>query len=427
MSDDPLVGFESESIVFEQQLGKGAMGAVYRGTQVRLGRPVAVKVIATHLAKDPAYVERFNREAQTMGRLSHPNVIACHDFGPIQGPDGELLVMVLEFVDGWSLGTLAKEKKLTVRQVVELHRQAAEGLAAANQLGIVHRDIKPDNLMVTRQGQVKLADFGLAKADDSVMVTQTGAIVGSPAFMSPEAARGEEPTHLGDCYSLACSLYALLAGRPPYLSSSALNVLHQHASAPIPSLAEHGRPDLAAVFDPFFRQAMAKDPGARFADSHAMGLALRQLGNQVSPKLLAGAGVTSSDALPVVAADTATMGTNAATIATAGGRPRPAHRRSSGSNPRTRAGRSSQRGKQVQVLVGLGALALLLLVGLIAATVGGGGEARPPLAAASESGPDARRGEGRAIAGPGTAPHRRTAGRSDRRNRYRPVRRQRAT
>src|SRR5262249_20831410 len=151
---------------FTTLLGKGAMGAVYKGTQLALDRTVAIKVIAPHVADDAAYRERFSREAQTLGRLIHINVIACHDVGPITGPDGaQLFVMVLEFVDGWSLGHLLKrQKQLTVRQVLELHRQAAEGLAAAHQLGIVHRDIKPDNIMVTRNGQAKLADFGLAKA-----------------------------------------------------------------------------------------------------------------------------------------------------------------------------------------------------------------------------------------------------------------------
>ena len=164
---DPLLGFSTDSLRFDELLGRGGMGAVYRGLQIRLDRPVAIKVIKPDLAADPGYRERFVREAQTMGRLIHPHVIACHDFGPIVGPDGgELLVMVMEYVAGASLGKLAGEERLPVRQVLEWYRQAAEALAAAHRLGVIHRDIKPDNIMVTRGGVAKLADFGLARASD---------------------------------------------------------------------------------------------------------------------------------------------------------------------------------------------------------------------------------------------------------------------
>ena len=216
MPDDPLIGFQTDTLRFESLLGKGAMGAVYKGTQLALDRMVAIKVIAPHLANDKAYRERFSREAQTLGKVLHPNVIACHDIGPCIGPSGEqLFVMVLEFVDGWSLGSLLKQRKLSIRQVLELHRQAAEGLQAAHNLGIVHRDIKPDNIMVTKQGQAKLADFGLAKADDSAGLTQTGALMGSPSYMSPKPAVANHPSRAPTSTVSAARSSSRSAAPPP--------------------------------------------------------------------------------------------------------------------------------------------------------------------------------------------------------------------
>jgi serine/threonine-protein kinase len=240
MADDPLIGFSTANLRFDRLLGAGAMGKVYKGEQVHLGRPVAIKVIARHLAEDPKYTERFNREAKTLARLQHPHVIMCHDFGPIDGPDGRLLVMVLEYVDGWSLGDLAGKKPLTVRRVLDFHRQAVEGLAAAHALGVLHRDVKPDNIMVTRGGQAKVADFGLAKAEgqDQMTLTQSGAIVGSPAYLAPEVCHGDPPGPGADCYALACSLFHVMIGSPPYLGATTMSVLHQHCMAPIPNLAD---------------------------------------------------------------------------------------------------------------------------------------------------------------------------------------------
>lgn len=259
---DPLLGFATDSLRFDALLGRGGMGAVYRGLQIRLDRPVAIKVIKPDLAADPGYRERFGREAQTMGRLVHPHVIACHDFGPITGPDGEeLLVMVMEFVSGASLGHMAGDERLPVRQVIEWYRQAADALAAAHRLGIVHRDLKPDNIMVTKDGIAKLADFGLARAADSIQVTATGALVGSPAYMSPEASLGHEPVFASDVYSLACSIFHTLSGRPPYHASSTLQVLHQHISAPPPSFGST-RPDLATI-EPLLTRCLAKTAVAR--------------------------------------------------------------------------------------------------------------------------------------------------------------------
>ena len=292
MPDDPLIGFDADGLRFESLLGRGAMGAVYKGTQVGLNRIVAIKVIAPHLAEDPNYLERFLREGHTLGRLRHPHVIACHDIVRTKGPHGNAMVLIaLEFVDGWSLGKLLKKKhRLTARQVIELHRQAAEGLSAAHQLGIIHRDVKPDNIMVTRNGQAKLADFGLAKGDESAMLTQTGAIMGSPSYMAPEACRGEPPAPSADCYSLGCSLFHSLTGVTPYRATSAVHALHQHIHAPIPLISSR-RPDLAAI-DELMTKLLEKNAEDRFPDASAVASALKAAITNIAPDAPAGISTT---------------------------------------------------------------------------------------------------------------------------------------
>ncbi|MCK6487187.1 MAG: protein kinase [Planctomycetes bacterium] len=308
MGDDPLLGWTTDSLRFEQLLGRGGMGAVYRGQQVRLGRTVAIKVVAPHLAADLAYIERFAREARTLGQLVHQHVIACHDFGPIPGPPpshDQLFVMVLEFVDGWSLGSLLRTRRLAVRQVLELHRQAAEGLAAAHKLGIIHRDIKPDNIMVTRNGVAKLADFGLARKADSVQLTQTGALLGSPAYMAPESCRGEEPESPADVYSLGCSLFQCLTGRTPFDGQSTLQVIHQHINVPAPALSAL-RTDLA-VADETIAGCLAKDAAQR-PSAADLARVLRALIAEIPPEVQAGPGVSGTVRTAAAAAPTQLSG-----------------------------------------------------------------------------------------------------------------------
>ena len=274
MVEDPYIGFSTEALRFDKLLGKGGMGSVYLGEQLRMNRTVAIKVIATHLVQDPKYIERFTREAQVLGRLVHPNIIACHDYGPAIGPKGEsIYVMILEYVDGWSLGSLTRLKRLTVRQTLDLYRQACEGLAFAHKLGVVHRDIKPDNILITKAGVAKIADFGLARCEDSAQVTQTGAIIGSPAYMSPEACRGEEPTPRSDLYAVGCALFQTLTDQPPYRGQSTLQVLNQHITEPVPNLLTL-RTDLVRL-QPLVAKCLAKKPLDRWVDATALMEALR--------------------------------------------------------------------------------------------------------------------------------------------------------
>ena len=287
MVEDPFIGFSTDALRFDTLLGKGGMGSVYLGEQLRMNRTVAIKVISSHLVADPKYIERFTREAQVLGRLVHPNIIACHDYGPANGPRGEpIYVMILEYVDGWSLGSLTRLKRLTVRQTLDLYRQACEGLAFAHKLGVVHRDIKPDNILITKGGVAKIADFGLARSEDSVQVTQTGAIIGSPAYMSPEACRGEEPSPRSDVYALGCALFQTLTDQPPYHGQSTLQVLNQHISDPVPNLLKL-RPDLIRL-QPLLAKCLAKKPTDRWPDVNALMEALRSEIPQHAEELVAG-------------------------------------------------------------------------------------------------------------------------------------------
>ncbi|MBA3937876.1 MAG: serine/threonine protein kinase, partial [Planctomycetes bacterium] len=308
MPDDPLCGFATATLLFDELLGKGAMGAVYRGTQRALGRTVAIKIIAPHLTGDPAHLERFSREAQTLGRVQHPNVITCHDIGPCMGPDGRsMFVMVLEYVDGWSLGSLLQAQRLSVRKVLDLHRQAADGLAAAHRLGIVHRDIKPENIMVTRQGVAKLADFGLAKADDAALLTRSGALMGSPAYMSPEACQGQGVGPASDIYSLGCSLFHALTGTTPFSSTSMLLALQQHVHAPVP-LVSSRRADLGAL-DALVARALAKRSADRFADAAEFASALRAALPGIPGDALVGGGLQPTEPTITTAPVDAARGT----------------------------------------------------------------------------------------------------------------------
>jgi serine/threonine protein kinase len=245
MVSDPLVGFTNDHLVFTKLLGKGAMGSVYLGQQRGLERKVAIKVINGPLAADATYVERFSREAKALGKVRHRNVIACHDSGWQDGPSGRILVMIFEFIDGPNLESLAQHQALPLHRTLDLYAQAAEGLAAAHQAGIVHRDIKPANIMCTRKGIVKVADFGLAKGNDASALTQTGAIVGTPAFMAPEVCAGDEPQASADVYSLACSMWTTITGTAPYRGHM-LHVIQQHMHSAPPDLSTI-RPELGHV------------------------------------------------------------------------------------------------------------------------------------------------------------------------------------
>ena len=256
----------------DELLGRGAMGEVYRALQLSLKRPVAVKRIAPHLLDDPAAVARFEREAQCLARQQSPHVVAVYDFGRHTDDSGEAhWLLVMELVDGMSLGRLLAERGGTLdwRSASSLAWQAAEGLAAAGEFGVVHRDIKPDNLLVTRRGIAKLTDFGLAKAADSTGMTLEGTVLGTPLYMPPEACRGALVDQRGDLYSLGCTWFHCLAGRPPFLATSAVALLRAHLDEPAPDLRALA-PHVPAAIAALVARLLAKDPSQRPASARAL-------------------------------------------------------------------------------------------------------------------------------------------------------------
>lgn len=252
----------------EGLLGRGAMGEVYRASQLALDRPVAIKRIAAHLLDQPGAVQRFEREARCLARVHCENVVAVHDFGRFKDDQGgEHWLLVMELVDGVSLGkALQLRGRLTWGESAALARQVAEGLAAVAELGVVHRDLKPDNILVSRRGIAKITDFGLARAHDSTTMTAAGSMLGTPLYMPPEACRGEGVDFRGDLYSLGCTWFHCLAGEPPYRASTSIALLRMHLEEPVRDVAAVAG-DMPADLRALLASLMAKEPAQRPASA----------------------------------------------------------------------------------------------------------------------------------------------------------------
>lgn len=254
-------------------IGRGGMASVYRAHDEVLDRHVAVKLLHGHLASDPPFLERFRREARAAAALSHPNVVAVYDWG--EADDGAY--MVLELVDGMSLREVLRIRgRVTPAEALALLGPAAGGLAAAHQAGLVHRDVKPENLLLGPDGVVKVTDFGLARAASSS--TQTfGAdtLVGSPHYLSPEAVDGAPLGPPSDVYSLGIVLFECLTGRAPYQGDTPLATALQHTTQEVPAPSSV-LPGLPASVDRVVRRATAVDPAERYADATEFALALAE-------------------------------------------------------------------------------------------------------------------------------------------------------
>ena len=279
-------------------LGQGGMATIYRATDAQLGREVAVKVLHPEYGRDPDFVARFKQEAQAAASLSHPNIVGVYDFGTdAVGP-----YIVMELVDGEDVATLlARNGPLPPRQAARLAAEVAHALAAAHARGIVHRDVKPGNVLVSSDGRVKVTDFGIARAWSDARLTLPGVTLGSVHYFSPEQALGEQATEASDIYSLGIVLYELLSGRRPWEGDSAAAVAMARISAP-PPLVSAVRPNVPPVLEAIDRRALSPDPAARYVSAKAMADALEGFlgegARPIAPAAATAAAATAARAFP---------------------------------------------------------------------------------------------------------------------------------
>jgi tRNA A-37 threonylcarbamoyl transferase component Bud32 len=355
----------SERYRVEETLGEGGMARVYRGTDQVLGRTVAIKVLADRHAGDDKFVTRFRREAQAAAALNHPNVVSVFD----TGDDGQAHYIVMEYVEGETLADLLRrERPLDPGLAARIAEEVATALHAAHDRQLVHRDVKPGNVMIDREGRIKVMDFGIARAAADDTLTATGTVLGTASYLSPEQARGDPVDARSDIYSLGCVLYEMLSGRAPFTGDSAVSIAFRHVNdRPDPPSVHH--PGIPPELEAVTMRALEKDPARRQQSAEELRQALaaaRAAGVDTGPM---GAG-GDTDLLPVAAPPDGT------TPITAEPTPPDLHRR-----PRFPS----------WLPLALIAAAVLALAGILALTLAG-----------DEEGP--RRGQGRQGQGQGPPP-----------------------
>jgi eukaryotic-like serine/threonine-protein kinase len=258
-----------------EMLGRGGMAEVRKGTDSRLGRVVAVKRLRTDLASDATFQARFRREAQSSASLNHPAIVAVYDTGEETASDGSGVAqpyIVMEYVAGRTLRDIVREgRKILPERALEITSGVLSALDYSHRAGIIHRDIKPGNVMLTPSGDVKVMDFGIARAisDASSTMTQTAAVVGTAQYLSPEQARGETVDSRSDVYSAGCLLYELLTGRPPFVGDSPVAVAYQHVREPAVPPSDHDT-ELPEAIDAIVMKALAKRVEDRYQSAAAM-------------------------------------------------------------------------------------------------------------------------------------------------------------
>jgi eukaryotic-like serine/threonine-protein kinase len=254
-------------------LGYGGMAEVHRGRDLRLGRDVAIKTLRSDLARDATFQMRFRREAQNAAALNHPAIVAVYDTGEEHGPSGEELpYIVMEFVNGRTLKeVLTAEGRLMPRRALEITADICSALEFSHRHGIIHRDIKPGNVMLTQTGQVKVMDFGIARAlaSGASTMTQTSAVIGTAQYLSPEQARGEAVDARSDVYATGCVIYELLCGHPPFVGDNPVSVAYQHVREDPRPPSESNR-DVTPPIDAIVLKALAKNPANRYQSAGEM-------------------------------------------------------------------------------------------------------------------------------------------------------------
>lgn len=253
-------------------IGSGGMAVVYKGLDTLLHRPVAIKILREAYAGDPAFVARFQREARAAARLDHPNIVTVYDVGQ----DGNRHYIVMEYVDGEDLKSLIRRVgRLSVDQAVEIAIQIAAGVGHAHRMGIIHCDIKPQNVLLTKEGLVKVTDFGIARALSESGLTDPEVVWGSPTYFSPEQAAGERPVPASDVYSIGVVLYEMLAGVPPFRAEkpAALALMHLREE---PQPLSVYNPQVPPQLDWIVRKLLAKEPAARYRTAEQLAIVLQE-------------------------------------------------------------------------------------------------------------------------------------------------------
>src|SRR5574344_1017053 len=247
-------------------IGEGGMANVYLANDTILNRKVAVKVLRGDLANDEKFVRRFQREALSASSLNHPNIVEMYDVGE---DDGNFYI-VMEYIEGKHLKQLLKKRgRLTVPEVVDIALQITSGLSVAHDSYIIHRDIKPQNILILDNGLCKITDFGIAVAMNSTQLTQTNSVMGSVHYLPPEQANGKGATLQSDIYSMGIVMYELLTGKLPYKGDNAVEIALKHLKEPLPSIREEC-PNIPQSIENIIIKATAKNPKNRYADAREM-------------------------------------------------------------------------------------------------------------------------------------------------------------
>ncbi len=363
----------------EGRLGFGGMSTVHRALDLRLERPVAVKLLAEHLADDPSFVSRFQRKAQAAARLVHPNVVQVFDSGQDETTGQYFIVM--EYIQGSSCAEILRDDGwVEVDSAVSIIEQACEGLDYAHRHGVVHRDVKPGNLLRASEGEVKLADFGIAKATEQSSITQVGSVLGTAAYLAPEQARGEEAGPSADLYALGVVTYQLISGRLPYEASSLTELALKQQQEEPPTL-DTLVAAVTTVLADAVAIALALDPRDRYQTAREMGRAISDGARGIAPSVHPGTrGAPATQATSVLARDPGSGGARgpepggASTRAVAPRRPRPGPPReqapavAAGHAPAAAARRRGGRSRGSRLLLVLLAL-LVLAVAIVAAVL----------------------------------------------------------
>jgi serine/threonine-protein kinase len=352
----------------EGRLGFGGMSTVHLAMDQRLERQVAVKLLAEHLAEDPTFVSRFQREAQAAARLVHPNIVQVFDSG--QDESSGQYFIVMEYIEGQSCAEILRDDGwLEVDEAIAIIDQACEGLHYAHRHGVVHRDVKPGNLLRAREGDVKLADFGIAKATEQSSITQVGSVLGTAAYLAPEQARGEEAGPRADLYALGVVTYQLISGRLPYEANSLTELaLKQQQEAPpmLDTLVAAVSPQLAEAV----AISLALDPQERYQTAREMGRALGDGADGIAPAEAPGAArrAPATEATSVLSAGRRPAarepGSTAVTSAVTPRRPRsgPPRHQGEAQQPAQAAPATRRRSGRNRLLVALLALIAVALI-----------------------------------------------------------------